>query len=100
MSEYPTLENFFAAYFHQDWAHEHDSADAVVDTYRDSESEATVARAREELDRLLARDLDELALAAQLRALGSEYDPTLAGDSWCGWLAAIAQRLAATAPSS
>ena len=30
MRDYPTLENLFAAYFHQDWAVEHGSADEVI----------------------------------------------------------------------
>ncbi|MDH5824748.1 contact-dependent growth inhibition system immunity protein [Luteimonas sp. RD2P54] len=94
MNDFPALENFFAAYFHQDWAQEHATADAVVDYYRDGESDETVARTRDELDRLLARDLDGLALAAQLRALGCEYDPTREGGNWQAWLLEVRQRLA------
>ncbi|NZA25846.1 hypothetical protein H0E84_05575 [Luteimonas sp. SJ-92] len=94
MNDLPALENFFAAYFHQDWAQEHATPEAVVDTYRASESDETVARTRDELDRLLARDLDGPALAAQLRALGCEFDPTREGGEWYDWLVKVRQRLA------
>lgn len=93
MSDFPTLQNFFSAYFHQDWAMEHDSPGAVVDAWREGESGEYIAGARTELDRLLARDLDEDALGAAVRALGSEYDPTRDGSGWRDWLAGIRQRL-------
>ncbi|MCD9032256.1 hypothetical protein LDO32_11025 [Luteimonas sp. Y-2-2-4F] len=93
MSDYPTLENLFAAYFHQDWAAEHATADAVIDYYRGAESADQVEAAREELDRLLAQDYDEHALAQLARGLGSEYDPTREGRSWRDWLESLRQRL-------
>lgn len=93
MSDYPTLQNFFSAWFHQDWMLDHDSADAVVDAWRESEGDEYIARARDELDRLLARDFDEAALGAAVRGLGCEYDPTRDDTSWHDWLADIRQRL-------
>lgn len=99
MSDYPTLQNLFSGYFHQDWSLEHDSADAVVDAWRESEDAGYLANARQELDRLLARDLDDAALGAAVRHLGSEYDPTRdpsRGDGgWRDWLVSIQQRLQA-----
>ncbi len=99
MSDFPTLQNLFSAYFHQDWSLEHDSADAVVDSWREGEDAEYIARARDELDRLLARDLDDAALGAAVRALGSEYDPprdTARGDGgWRDWLVSVKQRLLA-----
>lgn len=97
MSDFPTLQNLFSAYFHQDWSLEHDSADAVVDAWREGEDDEYIARAREELDRLLARDLDDAALGAAVRALGSEYDPTRDGSrsdgGWRDWLTSVQRRL-------
>lgn len=93
MSDFPTLQNFFSAYFHQDWSVEHDSADAVVDAWREGESDEYIARARDELDRLLARDLDDEALGAAVRTLGSEYDPTREGGGWRDWLTSVQRRL-------
>ncbi|MET0327375.1 MAG: contact-dependent growth inhibition system immunity protein [Luteimonas sp.] len=95
MSAYPTLENFFAAYFHQDWAMEHDSADAVVAYYRDSEARDQVSRAQAEAEALLGEPLDESALGARIAALGSEYDPTRDGATWRGWLQRLASELGA-----
>ena len=93
MSDYPTLQNFFSAYFHQDWMLEHDSAEAVVDAWREGEDDEYIARARDELDRLLSRDFDDAALGAAVRGLGSEYDPTRNGTGWGDWLAGIQRRL-------
>lgn len=94
MSDYPTLENLFAAYFHQDWAMEHATPDAVVDHYRRSEAPAQVAAARSDLERLLSRGYDEPALGRAVRDLGSEYDPTREGGTWQAWLERIGERLA------
>lgn len=94
MSDFPALENFFSAYFHQDWRAEHDAPDTVVSHFLDSEDDEQVAEVRTELARLSAQDLDEAALAARLRALGSEYDPTLDGRSWRDWLATLRERFA------
>lgn len=94
MSEFPTLENFFAAYFHQDWMVDHETPDAVVDDYLGAESEATVSQLRSELGELLAQGLEEDALAAQLRSFGCEYDPTRDGRSVRDWLQSIQVRIA------
>jgi len=90
MRDYPTLENFFAAYFHQDWAVEHGSADEVIAYYRSSESPDQVARARAEAQALLDDGLDDAALGARITALGSEYDPTRDGATWRSLLQRIA----------
>ena len=93
MSDYPALENFLAAYFHQDWALEQSTPEAVVDYFRDSESPEQVAATREDLARLLARDLDDDALGDAARRLGCEYDPTRDGGTWRGWLQDVQARL-------
>ena len=95
MSNYPGLQNFFSAYFHQDWAMEHESAEAVTEYYRDSEGDALVAQTREELVALLSREDDEDELAARVRGLGCEYDPSAEGSSYREWLTSIAARLSA-----
>lgn len=86
MRDYPTLENFFSAYFHQDWAMEHGTADEVIAYYRRSESPEQLSRVHGEAKELLGEDLGEAALAARITALGSEYDPTRDGMTWRGWL--------------
>ncbi|WP_133000461.1 contact-dependent growth inhibition system immunity protein [Luteimonas arsenica] len=89
MSDTPALENFLSAYFHQDWAMEHDTADGVVAAYLDSEADAEIVAVRDDLARIAAEGLDEATLGARLQGLGSEYDPTRDGGSWQGWLAAL-----------
>lgn len=92
MNDYPALENFLAAYFHQDWQVEHDDAGAVVAYYLASEDDAAIADVRGELARLSAQGLDEAALGERLTALGSEYDPTRDGGTWQGWLRTLVAR--------
>ena len=86
MSDTPALENFLSAYFHQDWSMEHDTADGVLEAYLGSEADAEIVAVRDDLARLAGEQLDEAALGARLRGLGSEYDPTRDGVSWQGWL--------------
>ncbi len=92
MNDYPALASFFAAYFHQDWQAEHATPGAVAAYYMDNESGGDVSRVRKEIGRLLAQDLDDDALAAQVRTLGSEYDPVASGGSYRAWLRELADR--------
>jgi len=94
MSDYPQLQNFLAAYFHQDWQTEHGKPEGVIDYYRQSESPVQVQGTVADLDRLLAQDLDEDALAATARRLGCEYDPTADGATWRAWLQRLRELLA------
>lgn len=94
MSDFPALENFLSAYFHQDWCVEHDAPDAVVSAFLDGEDAEQVAAVRDELARLSAQELDEEALGNRMRVLGCEYDPTLDGGSWREWLATLRGRFA------
>ena len=82
MSDFPVLQNFFAAYFHQDWAMEHASPDAVVAYFRDGESPEHVQQARAELTALLERHGDEASLEAAVRGLGCEYVPEAGYRPW------------------
>ena len=93
MSDHPALENFLAAYFHQDWQAEHATPEAVVEYYRSSESPEQVAATHREIGHLIALGLDEAALGARLRGLGCEFDPTRAGLGWRDWLATMQARL-------
>lgn len=89
MSDTPALENFLSGYFHQDWTMEHDTADGVVAAYLGGEADEQIVAVRDDLARIASEGLDEAALGARLRSLGSEYDPTVDGGSWQDWLAAL-----------
>lgn len=93
--QFPALENFLSAYFHQDWAAEHGTPGAVADYFAAHESEDQVAQVRDELARLSAMALDETQLADLFRTLGSEYDPGVDGGTHAGWLAALKARFEA-----
>ena len=95
MTHYAALENFLAAYFHQDWAMEHATPDAVVDYYRGAESAEQIAATRDDIERLLAAATDEAALASAARAAGCEYDPTREGGTWRSWFESVASHLGA-----
>lgn len=94
MAAYTELENFFSGYFHQDWMMEHDTTDAVVDYYRQSDA-AAVPATREQLERLLASAADESALAQEAQGLGCEYAPDADGLTWRQWLEGVLHRLQA-----
>src|SRR3546814_17190046 len=81
MSDFPALENFLSAYFHQDWRVEHDAPAAVVSSFLDGEDAEQVAAVRSELARLSAQDLGEEALGHRLRLPGGEAGPTTGGGS-------------------
>lgn len=89
MNDYPALQNFLSAYFHQDWAMEHDTPQAVVDGYRSGEAPDQLKATREDLARLLVVEPDDAALGEEARRLGSEYDPTRDGSTWRGWLESV-----------
>ncbi|MFC4728658.1 contact-dependent growth inhibition system immunity protein [Coralloluteibacterium thermophilus] len=94
MSAHPTLENFFSAYFHQDWTQEQDSPEGVVAYYVANESEDEVEGLREDIDRLRAEDLDEDALEALFLDYGCSYDPAADGMTRREWLDDLARQLA------
>lgn len=94
-TQFPALENFLSAYFHQDWAAEHGTPGAVADYFLSHESEGQVAQLRDELARLSAMALDETQLADLFRTLGSEYDPGVDGGTHAAWLAALKGRFEA-----
>ena len=75
MSEYSALENFLAAYFHQDWQDEHATPEEVVRYFVENESADEVSAVRGDLARLAALNLDDAALGAKFAELGCEYYP-------------------------
>lgn len=92
MSDNAELENFFGAYFHQDWMMEHDTSDDVVAYYMQSEADAVPA-VLQQLDRLLTSTDDEVELTKRVQALGCEYDPRGDGASYRQWLESVRHQL-------
>lgn len=96
MPDYSTLEYFFSAYFHQDWQSEHADSDAVVDTFRRSESEQQVRQVRAQLQQLLDAGLGEDELKALLQdQLQSAWAPSSDCPGYRQWLQGLLQRFEA-----
>ncbi|CAJ1579257.1 contact-dependent growth inhibition system immunity protein [[Mycobacterium] wendilense] len=96
MSDNPVsedLDQFFGAYFHQDWVFEADDWPGIVDSFVDGDR-----RPSAELLRQLAREIDclretrtEASLEHLLDKLGVYYDPRPL--TFTAWLGQIADRL-------
>jgi hypothetical protein len=87
------LEQFFGAYFHQDWPLEADNWQGVVDHYSSSPT-----RTSQQLD-TLATHIDELRhsrpdseLPATMMDIGGFYDPR-PDMTYREWLGSVAERL-------
>lgn len=91
--------NFFSAYFHEDWAEEADTPEAVITGYLaegwSSEEMHELASEIENLGELYVEDADlEEAL---FRELGCYYQPSADGMSAHAWLSALSRALTANA---
>lgn len=75
----PGLYRLFAAYLNQDWDVHGATVDAVVRRFLAESKPADVAKARAELDALLALKLDDARLDKTLDALRCGYDWSKAG---------------------
>jgi len=87
--EFPTLEQFFSGYFHQDWCDEFESPDAVLSAYRSGESRETQLAAKAELDSLKRQNPDETSLAHSIQRLGCYYDPISDGLTYHEWITSL-----------
>ncbi len=92
-NEFPVLEQFFGAYFHQDWCDEFESVDEAVRVYRTTESPETFRAAKKELVELMKKDLDEATLANAIHRLGCYYDPVSEGSTYRAWISSVEDSL-------
>lgn len=53
------LQQFLGAYFNQDWAEEHSSADEVIDTFLLDSSKATIVTVKQEILELISSYTNE-----------------------------------------
>lgn len=77
------LKYLLSAYFHQDWNHEHDSWQAVVDEFV-ADDAGTVSAIPGEIDQLLSGTHDDVELGKVLVTLGCAYDPEEGDRKWLG----------------
>ena len=82
------LDQFFGAYFHQDWVDEHASADEVVRLFvRDMDkAPERVRETADAIDQLVASSPDEESLRTALDRYGCYYLPGADGLTYREWL--------------
>jgi hypothetical protein len=88
----PALYRLFAAYVNQDWDDHGRSPDAAVKVFIKESKPEDVARARTELDGLLATKLDDGRLDKTLTSLRCGYDWSKAGGA-TAWLQRVRKLL-------
>lgn len=85
--DFPALQRFLAAYFHEDWQEEHAATNAVVAAYLRDAPAATVAATAGDIDRLLGMPLDDASLSQLLRdGFDCNYVPEVDEVSARAWL--------------
>lgn len=87
------MQDFFAAYFHQDWEDDASSPEEVVQNYLASASDVEIASLASEIERLLSGHMNEDQLDEMLfRELGCFYSPTADGLTPTAWLNHLVER--------
>lgn len=92
-SSFPKLEQFFGAYFHQDWPLEASSSAEVVEAYRKKASEKAIRDLRTELAALRAEKLTETQLRKRIESMGACIDPAAEGRTYQRWLEGLESAL-------
>lgn len=82
------LDQFFGAYFHQDWPVDDSSWQAVVERYRTENASTDAGRVAQEIVQLIQRHPDDDSLVAELDRLGCCYWPGAPG-LYRAWLSEV-----------
>lgn len=85
------LKYLIGAYFHEDWYHQHESWQDVVDDFL-GDNPNRVRAVPDEIDALLISTSTTEELDRQLASLGCAYDPA---EGYRAWLEAVRDRIAA-----
>jgi hypothetical protein len=100
-SEFPALFQFFGGYFHQDWHADYEVPADAIRAYLLEAPPPAVSEAAAEIDRVLALQLDDVALARLLReGFDCNYVPELEGRTLRDWLVQIRDEHFRGSPSS
>ncbi|MPZ64014.1 MAG: hypothetical protein GEU83_00305 [Pseudonocardiaceae bacterium] len=91
------LLTLFGAYLHQDWKEIYGDAWTAVSDFRSVEPADYVARAADQVRRILEADHDEAQLDAITGKLGSYYYPPGSGWTYRGWLTELEKLLRSAA---
>ena len=87
----PSLREFLACYFHQDWREEAPTATEVLEVYLNEWPIEEIPKALSELNILLAQSDDELVRCVM--GMGCFYNPAADGLSYREWLNGVEDRL-------
>jgi hypothetical protein len=97
---FPALRRFFGGYFHQDWQQDYSSTRDAVTAYLHDVPPASAATTVEELDRMLAMQLDDATLGMLLReSFGCNYVPQVDELSNRAWLERVRDALRPAKPA-
>jgi CdiI immunity protein len=97
-TDYPSLAQMLAGYYHQDWQQDHASPAAALLAFRRDASAETVTAAATEIDRLLAAGFDDAGLAQLLaEGLDCNYLPANDGLTNAAWLGTVRDELRTSA---
>lgn len=89
----PSLWQFFAGYFHEDWMHDAPDPDGVIKLFVSESGNETLAGVRSELNKLLNQQRSDAELQALLTELGCHvYFPAL-GVTAHEWLSGVRARV-------
>ena len=91
--DYPNLEQFLGAYFHQDWAADGATWQDVVTQFVRGEGTARARAVLGEIEQILDGKPSEEAVRARLVDLGCHYHAAGTGDAACRWLARVGAEL-------
>jgi hypothetical protein len=72
-TEYPYLQQFLGAYFHQDWTLDDSTADEVIERFKRESDPETIEEVKEELAQFLASHPSDDQLSRALTTLGCDY---------------------------
>lgn len=93
-NDFPEAQDFFGAYFHQDWLLEHDTADQVIDEFLRDSDKKVLMLVRSELQTLMSKKLNEMDLRTFfLKELSCYYCYWNEWESGEAWLRHIERKL-------
>jgi hypothetical protein len=90
--QYPGLTQFFWCYLHQDWALDYPNVWGAVDDFARSEPDHAPLM-DSEIKALLTDSHSEADLEHVVAELDGNYRPEINGETYRGWLAAVAERV-------
>ncbi len=99
--QFPDLEQFFGAYFHQDWMDFDEAAETVIERFVNDATQDELSSTIGELDQLLSLGLPEAELEhVMYKELGCYYNPEPDGISMSEWLRWVRSMLVKYAQSA